>query len=471
MAQLDSRIPMMGTQPNVVNALAGGAQAASAVNMVRRQNALTDLYEQQGPGIMSGDPNALNALAQLSPQDALGIQNSQQIMDVRGQENARADEQLQLAREQARRQAEAQAAQLSAAERASELEALQRGLAGAAAINDPQQWDSYMQSLGLEQMVGQFDNREIAFASALGIKDALERAAGPEANYQIIDGQYVDTNNPQAGARDVPNLRREGDASEAEQEIARLLEIPGVSRETAIKIKEGVYRVYTDPVDRTTYIIDLATQQPVQIIGADGSPTGGSQPAAPTGQMQPGQQPAAQPQNGLSFGQDIPTGGESAFGLTGLGTNIANTVSDAVGMGEVFPNAAEQQRFFRLMEEDLLVDLSQAYGRQPAQQLMERIRALLPQAGTLEGADRARGELAQLRRRFSRDLEQAESTLRAPGRRMKPEDRDALRNQVGGLQSTLGTIDEALTRLGAAPDQQGSTGGTTSSGVQWSVEQ
>lgn len=470
MAQLDSRIPMMGTQPNVVNALAGGAQAANAVNTVKRQNALSDLYQQHGAGIMQGDQQALNALAQLSPQEALGIQNSRQIMDVRGQENSRADERLQMARQQARRQAEVQAAQLSAAERERELAALNRGLAMATQAQGPEDFARIMQEVGMPEHADRWDDRDMLIAGALGVKDAYEQAQGPEP--QSPEGKLqadIDAGLVQPGAN--------SNMTEAEQEIARLLEIPGVSRETAIKIKEGVYKVYTDPVDRTTYILDMATQQPVQIIGADGTTSGGPQQTAPAGQTAPAQQlqqpavqPAGPPQNGLSFGQDIPTGGESAFGLTGLGANIANTVSDAVGMGEVFPNAAEQQRFFRLMEEDLLVDLSQAYGRQPAQQLMERIRALLPQAGTLEGADRARGELQQLRRRFTRDLEQAESTLRAPGRRMKPEDRDALRNQVGGLQSTLGTIDEALTRLGGAPGQQGGNGGTTSSGISWSVE-
>lgn len=37
MAQLDSRIPMMGIQPNVMNALAGGARAAKQAACSRRK--------------------------------------------------------------------------------------------------------------------------------------------------------------------------------------------------------------------------------------------------------------------------------------------------------------------------------------------------------------------------------------------------------------------------------------------------
>lgn len=178
MATLNPNIILAGRQPNVVNALAGGAQAANAVNSVRRQNALSDLYQEQGPGIMSGDQQALNALAQLSPQEAMGIQNSRQVMDVRGQENSRADERLQMARSAAARDAAAQAANLSAAEREQELAALDRGLAMATQAQGPEDFARAMQEVGLPQYADRWQDRKMLIAGALGVKDGFQMAQG-----------------------------------------------------------------------------------------------------------------------------------------------------------------------------------------------------------------------------------------------------------------------------------------------------
>lgn len=139
-----------------------------------------------------------------------------------------------------------------------------------------------------------------------------------------------------------------------------------------------------------------------------------------------------------------PKGAERAFGVSGLVAGLANTASDFVAGKEVLPEVAEQQRFFRVLEEDLLVDISQAYGRQPASKLMERIRSLAPQVGSVEGAAKALGELQALRRRFSSDLEVAANAT--PANRG---DVAAIQNRVAGLRAAIGRIDAAISRFGS----------------------
>ena len=64
---IDHRIAMMGQQPNIVNALAQGTQAAGQVANLRRQAEGQNLFRQHGAGIMAGDPTAMNALAGFDP--------------------------------------------------------------------------------------------------------------------------------------------------------------------------------------------------------------------------------------------------------------------------------------------------------------------------------------------------------------------------------------------------------------------
>jgi len=238
------------------------------------------------------------------------------------------------------------------------------------------------------------------------------------------------------------------DAPSSEAQIQRIMST-GVDRETAIGIADGVIVADRDPLTREVSLLNKAT---------------GERYSAPA-QAAAAPQSAPEP-DALSFGMEIPSGGDAAFGLKGLGANIANTLTDAVGFGEVMPEAAEHTRFFKNIEEDLLVGLSQAYGRQPAQALMERIRSLIPQAGTLEGADRARGELEQLERRFARDLALTERQME---RRMAPDSRAEAEQRLAGINSTLSIISEARQRLGDPATSAAPGSNVTSTGLKWKI--
>jgi hypothetical protein len=59
------------TTVNAMNAISQGLQTRSQFDTMQRKNALQGLMQQQGPALMNGDPNALNALAQMDPQAAM----------------------------------------------------------------------------------------------------------------------------------------------------------------------------------------------------------------------------------------------------------------------------------------------------------------------------------------------------------------------------------------------------------------
>lgn len=74
---INPNIVLAGQQPNFLGIIGESNRLAGAQQDRQRQNQLQQLYQQQGPGIVAGDPGALNQLAQFDPQAALGIQASQ----------------------------------------------------------------------------------------------------------------------------------------------------------------------------------------------------------------------------------------------------------------------------------------------------------------------------------------------------------------------------------------------------------
>lgn len=144
----------------------------------------------------------------------------------------------------------------------------------------------------------------------------------------------------------------------------------------------------------------------------------------------------------------------NAFGATGLVGNAVNAVTDFAVGKEVFPELGENVRFFRNLQEDLLVGLSQAYGRQPAQALMERLRGLLPNVTTTEGSQAAFRELVEMRNRFERDLGVARVNAQ---RARTANNQQEFSGRVLGLESAIQQIDEGIRRL--APPEETSTGG------------
>lgn len=178
--QMDSRLILAGQQPDFVNALARSTQAAGQANAVQQQNALRQLYRDQGAQIASGDQNALNALARFDPQAALGVQHS-----IAGQK--RADTQLGIDQRNAgMREKEFDmrvkeyAAGLSAQERAAQAERIKTGVLSASAAQSPQQWDQIVTQMGQTDLVGQFENKDALLRQYMTVAQVLEADKGPD---------------------------------------------------------------------------------------------------------------------------------------------------------------------------------------------------------------------------------------------------------------------------------------------------
>jgi hypothetical protein len=118
---MDTRIPLGVQQPDFVNTLARSTQAAGQANAVQDQNALRQLFNTQGPQIMQGDQNALNALSQIDPNAALGIQGARQGMQAQAQL-------MEQRRVEAKRQAEEYARTADAREAAAAAAEIEQGL-------------------------------------------------------------------------------------------------------------------------------------------------------------------------------------------------------------------------------------------------------------------------------------------------------------------------------------------------------
>jgi hypothetical protein len=194
---LNPQIILGGQTPDIMGALDRGRVAAEGQIGLNRQNALAALYQDQGAQIMAGDQNALNALARMDPnaalgtqQNILGVQSARQDMDFTAKKMAALDTATQ-------REAEAYAKSISAEQAAQEAAALEAGIKQALAAPTPEAFDALMVQSGRPEMVGQFDNREVLAAQFMSVAEILKMNAGPEPlspadRYKVVGGSLFD---------------------------------------------------------------------------------------------------------------------------------------------------------------------------------------------------------------------------------------------------------------------------------------
>ena len=211
---LDPSIILAGRSPDMINALAGGVQAGQQMRAAQTQNALSDLYRTQGAGIMAGQQPALNALAQISPEAALGIQGARQQMDARSldmsatrQGMAHADKRMQFLTAEERRAAESHAAKLSAAERQAQAAKVEDAVKMGLMIQTPQEWDQVMATQAPD-LVGQFGNRQAIASRYMSIADILKQSEPRDPTKGAPTGyMFTDPSNPAAGVKPIPGYQ------------------------------------------------------------------------------------------------------------------------------------------------------------------------------------------------------------------------------------------------------------------------
>lgn len=199
MATLDPSIILAGQQPNYLAQLVTGQQAGQARTDAIRGNQFNAMLQQQGPGILAGDQNALNQLAQFDPGAALGVQQTQQTM--------RFDREAMEAARKAAADATAKAIkdEQSASAAAAELEQLKPLYLQGAAIyqsGDMAALDQFLQSSGLAQMGVTTDAFPMFAAQVKGVSEGIELAAkmkpqkteeiAPSDRYRVVGNTIVD---------------------------------------------------------------------------------------------------------------------------------------------------------------------------------------------------------------------------------------------------------------------------------------
>lgn len=167
----------MPVYANPLASMMQGQMAAQGMDQMRTQNALSQLYKTQGQGIAAGDPNAVNALAQLDPMAAMDIRRMQAEEQRLTASGRRADaelsisqERLQLAKEATRVEAMRLAEAGRLAEVAAEAEETQRAvdaLGRAYASGDAALYQQVAQGLG-EDIAGIPMQDFPTFAAAAG---------------------------------------------------------------------------------------------------------------------------------------------------------------------------------------------------------------------------------------------------------------------------------------------------------------
>lgn len=204
----DSNIILAGQAPDIIGSLSRGNQAAAQTNALRTSNDLSALYKAQGAGILAGEQGALNALAGIDPNAALNVQGARQGMDATRQGMDLQQEEMQMRRDEVRRQAEAAAATMTAAERAAEAQKIETGIKAASTAATPEQWDAIVTQFGVPDLAGQFEMKDALLTSYADVADILKGQKPPEASL-VTEGapsgmMWIDPNDRTKGVKPLP---------------------------------------------------------------------------------------------------------------------------------------------------------------------------------------------------------------------------------------------------------------------------
>lgn len=116
--RMNALIPLQGQYADPVGAFARGQGARAQSDEYAHLNALRGAYKQHGGAAMQGNQNALAAIAQYDPAQAMNMRTAQHGMKATDARLGIAREEMELRRQQAAQQAKVFAMQVSEAERA-----------------------------------------------------------------------------------------------------------------------------------------------------------------------------------------------------------------------------------------------------------------------------------------------------------------------------------------------------------------
>lgn len=200
--QMNANLILAGQTPDVMGAYQSGAMMGEQENEWSRQNALRQLYRDQGAGILSGDPAALNALAGMDPQAAMSAKQAQLQMQSTQQGMAIDQARLTIARQQAAREATQWAQTQDAATVAQQRDKLASGLKGAAYFHqqgDPVGYENYLMQQGIDPTQVPFDQFPAYAATMEGVLEAWNSFAPQQQEWVPATPEQAAQYGAQAG--------------------------------------------------------------------------------------------------------------------------------------------------------------------------------------------------------------------------------------------------------------------------------
>jgi hypothetical protein len=236
MADMDARLILAGRAPDIWGSYDRGLQTAQNEIGAQRQNALAALYQQQGPQIMAGEPNALAALAGQDPGLAMGIRQAQQDYGFNAERMQFDRHRAQQYAQQAAREAEAWVMDKSAAEVAqaqAEAEAAMARVVAPHAMaivkavqGDPQaQQQVARAAANMGMSPDEFMTQAFAIDAVAGvmkgITGAMPEQTGPKVG-SLPEGSYmIDPNDPTKGLGQIPGYNEPNYRDATPEEAAR----------------------------------------------------------------------------------------------------------------------------------------------------------------------------------------------------------------------------------------------------------
>lgn len=186
---LNPSIILSGQPVDILGSMARGNELAAQTNAVRDQNALRQVYQTQGAGLLAGNQSSLNALAAIDPTTAMSLQNS----FTQGQETAR---RIEILNAQEKRAIAEAAAQMDEREKADALKAAQQEVLKFVMAPDEATFNQMVTQAGKPELVGMYANRQRLGALYMDdFQKAFETAVGPAVDpmnpkdrYTQVDG-------------------------------------------------------------------------------------------------------------------------------------------------------------------------------------------------------------------------------------------------------------------------------------------
>lgn len=174
MTRMNANIILGARQPDLVNALAGGQELRARQNQLSRDNALNEVFQTHGAGILAGDEGALEAYASVDPSAAVTVRGQHQIQKYRAQRSEQ-----DLLEQQMR--VEAHIADMDAAEIQREVEMIRRGVSQAIVLAERGDLDGVNRKLmeAGRQPIESLDEFSLVVAEFLDGTDAMEAYLNP----------------------------------------------------------------------------------------------------------------------------------------------------------------------------------------------------------------------------------------------------------------------------------------------------